>query len=403
MPIFGLVWVASWVNCFFSSSQDLLRPPSYLANVLPIQSAASQPASGVGGMQEHGFSVAHDRGSLSIAAAQTRAVSPAAPQPAPPFSLVLPFNTNSFDTSGSLPSLGFLSTFKKLFSGFQKLAVGHPLPPVVVTPINPKQLAEARLKHSDRSSLGFGQCLPSAQTDRSSSQNPTTKTAQPSSLFQVTVNEQLVGAMPKRREAMQMAQRLEQALKTAQPQFNQLQPGVVHGVPAGKLGDRVLFTVDAQVAAQWDCTPESLAIQWINNLRAAVAQAPLSLADAQTKMYGLQATGQYIEGLASWYGPYFHGRQTATGEVFNQNDLTAAHPSLPFDTYLKVTNRENGKAVIVRVNDRGPYFENRTLDLSRAAARCLGSETSGVVTVEAEIMQPEKSTTAANQTIAQRL
>lgn len=398
MPIFGLVWVASWVNCFFSSSQDLLRPPSYLANVLTIQSASSQPVSRVGGSQEISFPITHDRVSMAIAVAQTRAVSPAAAQPAPTFSLLLPFNANA-----SLPSLGFLSTFKKLFSGFQKLAVGHPLPPVVVTPVNPKQLAEARLKHSDQSGLGFVQCLPIAQTDRSSSQNPTNKAVQPSSLFQVTVNDQLVGAMPKRHEAIQMAQRLEQALKAPQPQFNQLQPGVVNGVPAGKLGDRVLFTVDAQVAAQWDCTPESLAIQWINNLRAAVAQAPLSLADAQMRMHRLQATGQYIEGLASWYGPYFHGRQTATGEVFNQNDLTAAHPSLPFDTYLKVTNRENGKAVIVRVNDRGPYFENRTLDLSRAAARCLGSESSGVVTVEAEIMQPEKSTTTANQTIAQGL
>ena len=400
MPIFGLVWVASWVNCFFSSSQELLHPPSYLANVLPIQSAAR-----VSGSQEHVIPVAHDRLSMALSATQTRSIGQsAAIHSTPALSLLLPFNVNA-----PLPSFGFLSTFKSLFSGFQKLAGGHSLPSVVVTQVNSRQLAQASLTLTHTSGLGFGQCLPIAPLETSSSSRLTGKSAQISSLFQVKVKNHVVGVTPKRRDAMQLAYRLEQALKATTPQLNQLQPGIVNGVPAGKLGDRVLFTVDSQVAAQWDCTPENLAIQWINDLRTAVAQAPLSLAEAQAKMYGLQATGHYIEGLASWYGPYFHGRQTATGEVFNQNDFTAAHPSLPFDTYLRVTNLENGKAVIVRINDRGPYFEDRTLDLSREAARCLGSETSGVVTVEAEIMQPEKpatalnQTTTPNQTIAQRL
>jgi rare lipoprotein A len=98
-------------------------------------------------------------------------------------------------------------------------------------------------------------------------------------------------------------------------------------------------------------------------------------------------TNQKIEGTASWYGPYFHGRLTATGEVFNQNDLTAAHPSLPFNTYLQVTNLLTNKTVIVRINDRGPYFEDRSLDLSREAARSLGSEAKGVVPYEAIIME----------------
>ncbi|PSB29449.1 septal ring lytic transglycosylase RlpA family protein [Stenomitos frigidus] len=393
MPIFGLVWVASWVNCFFSSSQDLLRPPAYLANALPLQAVLK-----VSGSQEPIFSASHDRLSMALPSTQTRSIGQAALlQPTPALSLLLPF------ADAPVPSLGVLSAFKSLFSGFQKFTTGHSEPPVVVVPVTSKQIAQSNLAHTGTSGLGFGQCLPIAQPDQSSASRLKGKAAQTPSLFQVKVKNHVVGAAPKRREAMQLAHRLEQALKATKPQWNQLQPGLVNGVPAGKLGDRVLFTIDPQVEAQWDCTPESLAIQWINDLRTAVAQAPLSLADAQAKMYGLQATGQYIEGLASWYGPYFHGRQTATGEMFNQNDFTAAHPSLPFDTYLKVTNLENGKAVIVRVNDRGPYFEDRTLDLSREAARCLGSETSGVVTVEAEIMQPEKSATASNQTIAQRL
>lgn len=388
MPIFGLVWVASWVNCFFSSSQDLLRPPAYLANGLPIQVASRTTSS-----QDHVVFDTRDRLNLSLSTIQTRSVGSI--QSASALSL-LPL------ADAPLPAPGFLSAFRNLFSGFQKLTVSNSTPRVVVVQVDPKQVTASSLNSANPSGLGFGQCLSIAQPHPSSASGSTGKALQTSSLFQVKVKNRVVGAAPKRQEAMQLAHRLEQALNATEPHLNQLQPGIVNGVPVGKLGDRVLFTVDPQVAAQWDCTPERLAIQWVNDLRTAVAQAPLSLADAQAKMHRLQATGQYIEGLASWYGPYFHGRQTATGERFNQNDFTAAHPSLPFDTYLRVTNLENGKAVIVRVNDRGPYFENRTLDLSREAARCLGSETSGVVTVEAEIMQPEPPA-ITRQTIAQRL
>jgi rare lipoprotein A len=82
---------------------------------------------------------------------------------------------------------------------------------------------------------------------------------------------------------------------------------------------------------------------------------------------------------------------TATGETYNQHEFTAAHPSLPFDTYLKVKNRENGDSVIVRINDRGPYISDRSLDLSREAARCLNSEKAGILRFEAVIMQPSSA------------
>ncbi|MCL6436599.1 MAG: septal ring lytic transglycosylase RlpA family protein [Leptolyngbyaceae cyanobacterium HOT.MB2.61] len=115
-------------------------------------------------------------------------------------------------------------------------------------------------------------------------------------------------------------------------------------------------------------------------------------------MYGVRSTGEAIAGTASWYGPYFHGQLTATGEIFDQNAFTAAHPSLPFGTYLKVTNLLNGKSIIVRINDRGPYIDDRTLDLSREAARYLDSEMQGVVPIEAVIMEPALSPTS--QTVA---
>ena len=87
---------------------------------------------------------------------------------------------------------------------------------------------------------------------------------------------------------------------------------------------------------------------------------------------------------SSWYGPGFHGRLTANGEVYDQMALTAAHKSLKFGTLLKVTNPRNGKSVIVRINDRGPYIEGRDLDLSKAAAKELGLMRRGVARMKVE-------------------
>jgi len=87
---------------------------------------------------------------------------------------------------------------------------------------------------------------------------------------------------------------------------------------------------------------------------------------------------------ASWYGPKFHGKFTANGEVYNQMALTAAHKNLSFGTLLKITNPKNGKSVIVRINDRGPYIEGRELDLSKGAAIELGILAKGVARVKVQ-------------------
>jgi rare lipoprotein A len=88
------------------------------------------------------------------------------------------------------------------------------------------------------------------------------------------------------------------------------------------------------------------------------------------------------KGFASWYGPGFHGRRTANGERFNMNDLTAAHPSLPFGTLVEVRNPRSGRSVVVRINDRGPFAKNRVIDLSYAAAREVGVWGPGTAFVE---------------------
>ncbi len=102
---------------------------------------------------------------------------------------------------------------------------------------------------------------------------------------------------------------------------------------------------------------------------------------------GIEARlGAREEGIASWYGPGFHGRLTAAGEVFDQFELTAAHPSLPLGTRVLVTNLQNGRSVEVRINDRGPFARDRVIDLSYAAARALGMIGPGTVPVRLEVV-----------------
>jgi len=91
----------------------------------------------------------------------------------------------------------------------------------------------------------------------------------------------------------------------------------------------------------------------------------------------LEAGREYQRGMASWYGPGFHGRRTASGERFNSYDMTAAHRSLPFGTRLRVVNESNGRSVVVRVNDRGPFAHRRIIDLAKGPAQALGLTAAG--------------------------
>ena len=95
-------------------------------------------------------------------------------------------------------------------------------------------------------------------------------------------------------------------------------------------------------------------------------------------------TKPYQVGLASWYGKYFDGKPTASGEPYDMHDLTAAHPTLPLGTFVKVTNLRNGRSVVVTVTDRGPFVRGRIIDVTPAAARALGFSGLAQVTVERE-------------------
>ncbi len=108
-----------------------------------------------------------------------------------------------------------------------------------------------------------------------------------------------------------------------------------------------------------------------------------------------QLAGFRQRGQASWYGTKFHGRRTSSGEPYDMYAMTAAHKTLPIPSYVEVTNRDNGRKAIVRVNDRGPFVEGRIIDLSYAAARKLGVYDTGTAQVEIRLIDPRAKSPAA--------
>ncbi|WBY03978.1 septal ring lytic transglycosylase RlpA family protein [Ramlibacter tataouinensis] len=125
------------------------------------------------------------------------------------------------------------------------------------------------------------------------------------------------------------------------------------------------------------------------------AISPATAPDAPAPEAGSEAVSPAAEaepfqrGVASWYGPRFHGRRTASGERFDMNALTAAHPSLPFGTRVTVRSLVNGREVTVRINDRGPFAPGRIIDLSHAAARVIGLLGPGVKRVALTLAEPD--------------
>jgi rare lipoprotein A len=108
------------------------------------------------------------------------------------------------------------------------------------------------------------------------------------------------------------------------------------------------------------------------------------------------AVGTLVEGIASWYGPGYHGRRTSSGERFDQDELTAAHPYWAFGTTARVTLLSTGRSVVVRINDRFPAHKGRAIDLSRAAAKAIGLLGPGTGRVRIEIVEPAGYTRPAS-------
>ena len=131
---------------------------------------------------------------------------------------------------------------------------------------------------------------------------------------------------------------------------------------------------------------------------AAPAAKKAALQSAAKKADKTEKTAKFRQtGKASWYGPGFHGKKTANGERFDMNTLTAAHRTLPISSRVRVTNLANGKSVVVRINDRGPYHGNRVMDLSKAAAQELGFIRTGTAQVKIEPLAPADGKTIQQQ------
>jgi rare lipoprotein A len=162
-----------------------------------------------------------------------------------------------------------------------------------------------------------------------------------------------------------------------------------------KCEDEILLTINKNtVLPEKPLSAPETALQTANRLRRLLGGAepivalPTALQVARVNAFDAATTIKRIRGgIASWYGPGFHGRPTANGERFNQNALTAAHRTLPFGTRVKVTNLRNGQSVVVRINDRGPFTGGRVIDLSAGAARAIGIHSSGVGNVALDIVQ----------------
>jgi rare lipoprotein A (peptidoglycan hydrolase) len=196
----------------------------------------------------------------------------------------------------------------------------------------------------------------------------------------------------------QVARRLYESLETA----NAAQKLVLKKTSSTQydlyLGDVIITTIDADTAKASKQPLATLANVWMDELEEALgsvvlpSQQPVVKAEPAKQETATQqqddgATGRYAgAGMASWYGPGFHGRTCADGSRYNMYAMTAAHKTLPFGTRVRVTNQANGKTCIVRITDRGPYAHGRVIDLSKAAAQSIGAVATGVARVSLEII-----------------
>ena len=432
MPFFGLVWTTSWVSYFLASSQGIFKVPDRLSIPFP-ESVLSVASSPVGIPTTHflpiSFSggVESDRRSaialpklalltdlttfplnsqptqiswqpkLQENEAQQAFCTPESPsqkdsQPVGETSIAaFPQRSNENVSKGNLPQQ-ILRVMQNLFSWRQRVEPEAEISKesVLVISTHPEEKNNSKEQAVKQGLWRYSQMLRNALE--------TAPASAKKEQFQVFVKGSLIAQLPTRQEAEQIAENIKKLLCNSNLKALSIEARMVDGVPVIKAGDRILFSIDKTIAKKLNNQPEILAIEWMNNLRTALEQSPLPLADAQQRMYNLVETSNKVEGRASWYGPYFHGRLTANGEIYNENELTAAHPSLPFNTYLKVKNLNNGNTVIVRVNDRGPYIPGRNLDLSRQAARSINSEQAGVVPFEATIMNPNSKKSTQPQT-----
>ena len=250
--------------------------------------------------------------------------------------------------------------------------------------------AEAQAENSVWAASLMEQCMPKASRQMRSGDR-----------YKISLGDKTLGYVADEKKAYMLAQKLKRLIRQASfdpdsiaayPVTEATPPIASNDTADTFVGtpDQPLFMVDDSMAESVGYSPDWAAVAWANNLRLALDASPLKTGEILKGLNNLETSKMMIKGEASWYGPYFHGKITANGETYNQNDLTVAHKSLPFGTQLEVRNLDNDRTVVLRVNDRGPYVGDRILDLSKAAADCLGSDDVGIIPVEATVLKSVK-------------
>lgn len=190
--------------------------------------------------------------------------------------------------------------------------------------------------------------------------------------------------------AQVVAQRLYQYL-IKEGDLEAIKPATQNGETVIKMGEDVLVTIDEETAKASQNPKANLAHVWTNLVRKSLGAKELPVPQPVTAMAGFVSTGKVQSGQASWYGPGFQGRRTASGTRFNMNEMTAAHRHLPFGTLVKVYNQRTKKVCVVKITDRGPYAHGRIIDLSKAAAQAIDMR--GTAPVTLEVVRPATSPT----------
>ncbi|MGB7439643.1 MAG: septal ring lytic transglycosylase RlpA family protein [Coleofasciculaceae cyanobacterium] len=437
MPFFGIVWMTSWVSCFLASSQALLKVPDYLSGAFPasVLSVVSSPieiptsplyseafshSSSVSTMSKPGLVgvgtgvsplptlLAQSGVSSSFRlngvenlfcrpeSGQKKEYKPAVGKPSSLSALrkeksidEAPEKSKSRSNSSEKTiSQQILQAIKIFLPKGEQVEPIKKVPPdsvLVISTQSGKPLEENYSSTGGAVQRGLRRYSQLLTARAFAATTPKGKEQ-----FQVWLKGRLIAQLPSQPQAVLMAKKLKKFIFNLSEQelnTSSIEPILIDELPAVKFGERLVFKIDDVLAEGINRNRKLLTVEWANNIRKALGQAPLKLAKAQKQMYNLVETGNTLGGVASWYGDYFHGRLTANGEKYDQYEFTAAHRTLPFDTYLKVRNLKNDDTVIVRINDRGPFIDGRNLDLSRQAARCLNSENVGIVPYEAVIMK----------------
>ncbi|WP_373531034.1 septal ring lytic transglycosylase RlpA family protein [Vampirovibrio sp.] len=187
-----------------------------------------------------------------------------------------------------------------------------------------------------------------------------------------------------------IASRLNTLLERNPKAAQDIHPGLVNGQAVIQAGPSILATVDTETAKAAHESPLKLSLLYSNRTRQVLGvkrldDSALDQITAANPTY--KGTGKVQTGMASWYGPHFHGRKAADGSRFNQFALTAAHRTLPFGTMVRVVNQRTHKSCMVKITDRGPFAHGRIIDLSRKAASNIGMLGSGVAKVSVEVVR----------------